>query len=421
MTGSPPESKILSTEVGITNMQRRDFMRGALAGFAFLALPKRVFAGPQDHQAFLSTLGKDSRMIVHNGTVGVMEAPLELLRTHRVTPANLLFVRNNQLLAGALSLDPSDLAGWKLELGGSIGGTRIVDGGDIRRMPASEVEMVLQCSGTGRSYFAAITRTRGTQWGRGGMGNVRWRGVRIRALLESLRLEVDDSARFVAAEGRDGPVSPEGADFEHSLPLRDVMDRGLLAFEMNGRPIPALHGGPLRLIVPGLYGTMQVKWLSRLRFEADESTNHHHKSRYRTFVDPITPGSSPAYSFENSRPTWGQKLKSIIWEPLEGQSLRAGNIKLAGVAWNDGFQAIESVEVSVDGGQTWRRARLDKPSSRFAWHQWSLEADLSRRNQEIWVRARDASNQTQPLSGTADWNPSGYGWNAVDRVGVTVT
>ena len=280
--------------------------------------------------------------------------------------------------------------------------------------------MVLQCSGTGRSYYATIAKTRGTQWTRGGMGNVRWRGVPVRTLLDSLQLAIEKPVRFVAAEGKDEPLSPDGADFEHSLPIEDFLGHALLAYELNGEPIPAVHGGPLRLVVPGFYGTMQIKWLTRLRFEQSESTNHHHKSRYRTFNDPIPPGTSPTSTFENTSPTWNQRLKSIVWEPMEGQDVRSGKTRLAGVAWNDGRQSIQAVEVSLDEGRTWQKSELQRPTSQFAWYHWNLHADISRQVQEVWVRARDTGNRTQPLDGSAHWNPSGYEWHAVDRIQINI-
>lgn len=404
-----------------SRLDRRSFLRNTVAGLPFLLASSNLILGrQQQHESFLSRLGKDSRMIVHNSRPGVLETPLQLLRTQRLTPKELLFVRNNQIFSGALSSESMDLRPWELELIGLIGGKRTVRGEDLLRLPSEEIEMVLQCSGTGRAYYSTIAKTRGTQWTRGGMGNVRWRGVPVRTLLDSLQLAIEKPVRFVAAEGKDEPLSPDGADFEHSLPIEDFLERALLAYELNGEPIPAIHGGPLRLVVPGFYGTMQIKWLTRLRFEQSESTNHHHRSRYRTFNDPITPGTSPTSTFENTSPTWNQRLKSIVWEPMEGQDVRSGKTRLAGVAWNDGRQSIQAVEVSLDEGRTWQKAELQKPESQFAWYHWNLYADISRQVHEVWVRARDTGNHTQPLDGSAHWNPSGYEWHAVDRVQINI-
>ena len=137
-------------------------------------------------------------------------------------------------------------------------------------------------------------------------------------------------------KGATHPDKPGEADFEHSLPLDDVLERSILALRLNGEPIPAVHGGPVRLITPGYYGTMNVKWLSRLRFEESESTNRHHQDRYRTPKRPIEPGSAFAYNLANSEANWQMRIKSVIFAPLDGEKLPAGKTLIKGVAFNDG-------------------------------------------------------------------------------------
>ncbi|MCP5111521.1 MAG: molybdopterin-dependent oxidoreductase, partial [bacterium] len=263
-------------------------------------------------------------------------------------------------------------------------------------------------------------KARGTQWQRGGMGNLRWKGVRLKRLLDSLEMVIDPGARFLTAEGRDSPTSPAGADFEQCVPLDDVLEAALLATQMNGEPIPAIHGGPVRLILPGYYGSMNVKWLSRLRFEAQASQNRHHTRRYRTFVERVEPGSAPAVTTEATVPTWRQKVKSVIWNPVEGARLAAGPVEVSGVAWNDGRTEIVAVEVSGDGGETWRRADFEAPSSPYGWHPWRHTLELPSGVAEIRVRAADAVGRGQPLDGSVHWNPSGYEWYGADGIRVTV-
>ena len=367
-------------------------------------------------EAFLSRLGKDERLIVHNTRTGVLETPMGLLRKNRITPKGLLFTRNNQVLPGSLTLRPHSSEGWTLELTGLIDRSRVVGFDDLFQHEPVEVEAVLQCSGNGRSFYAQSVKTRGTQWRRGGMGNVRWRGVRLNSVLESLGVKIDRAAKFLSAEGKDPPAKPEADDFEHSVPLSDALDRALLASHMNGEPIPSIHGGPLRLIIPGYYATMNIKWLSRLRFEAEESRNRHHARRYRTFIEPIEPGSVSSIDPATSTPTWHQRTKSIIWNPEDGQKLQAGQIEVSGVAWNDGRADIASVEVSLDQGKTWRAAGLQKPSSPYAWQHWKTEAELAGGSHQIWARAFDAMGRSQPLDGSIHWNPSGYEWYGVDKI-----
>lgn len=214
------------------------------------------------------------------------------------------------------------------------------------------------------------------------------------------------------------PAGPGTADFEHSIPLADALERSILALSMNGEPIPKVHGGPLRLITPGYYATMNIKWLNRLRFEDKESANHHHAQRYRTPLRPIPPGTKFTFTLANSEPNWNMRIKSVIFAPLDGEKLSAGRVDLRGVAWNDGGTRIEAVEVSTDRGNSWRRAKLERPESPFAWHQWSLSIDMPKGSQTILSRAVDALGRSQPLDGTIAWNPAGYAWNGVDSVTV---
>ena len=377
-------------------------------------------AGQDQGAAFLAKLGKDKRLIVHSSTPGVLETPVELLRENHLTPKELLFVRNNQELPSSLTLESYPADNWTLELTGLIDQPRTVKFEELSDLEQVEVESVLQCSGNGRSFYARSVKTRGTQWLHGGMGNLRWKGVLLKKLTEALSIKIDSKAKFLAAEGQDPPVSARAPDFEHSMPLNDALHKAVLATSMNGEPIPGLHGGPLRLVLPGYYGTMNIKWLSRLRFEGQESQNWHHIRRYRTFIKPVKPGSAQPITPEATRPTWHQKIKSIIWRPVEGEILKSGRVEVGGVAWNDGGIAIAAVEVSVDEGETWRSADLERPPSSYAWHHWRSSVRLSRGSQEIWVRAIDAMGHTQPAAGAVHWNPSGYEWYGVDKVKVTV-
>lgn len=365
--------------------------------------------------------GKDPRLVVYNAKVGEIETPLVLLRDHRLTPKELLFVRNNQVFPGSLTLKPGNLVDWKIELTGLVNKPQTIAASELERLEQVEQELVLQCSGNGRSRFARSVKADGVQWQNGAMGNVRFGGVRLRTVLEAVGIHIAPEAKFVAAEGRDAPDKPDAADFEHSLPLADVLDRALLALRLNGEPLPLAHGGPVRLVMPGYYATMNVKWLGRLRFEATETTNHHHVGRYRTPRKPISPGSKFTSTIENSEPNWDMRIKSVVFAPLDGQKLPAGPTEIRGVAWNDGLAKLDAVEVSTDDGKTWQRTQLAASSSPFAWQHWKLTVPLSRGQQTIQCRAVDALGRTQPRDGSSYWNPAGYAWNGVDSVRVDVS
>lgn len=402
---------------------RREFLQHASAVVASAAISSRLTRA-QEKEALPTAdqfiRGKDKRLIVHNAKVGEIETPLALLRDSDITPKELLFVRNNQVLPGTLTTDPAEIGDWQLDLAGLIDKPRKVAATEVARLPQEEVELVLQCSGNGRANFAKSVKADGVQWQHGAMGNVKFKGVRLRMLLDHLGIKPAAEAKFIAAEGNDTPAKSGDADFEHSIPLADALDRSLLALSMNGEPLPKVHGGPLRLVTPGYYATMNVKWLSRLRFEAGESKNHHHVGRYRTPLWTIEPGSKFTTTLDNSEPNWNMRIKSVIFGPLDGERLAPGMIEVRGVAWNDGTAKIDAVEISTSGGNMWRRAEFKRPKSPYAWHPWSIMLDLSR-GTTIQCRAIDALGRTQPPDGSIAWNPAGYAWNGVDLVTVMVT
>jgi len=363
--------------------------------------------------------GKDRRLVVHTSQIPVFETPSELLH-EQVTPLEVLFVRNNQPLENAATLKPFPLKGWKISLTGLVDAPRSLDAEMLGRMEQVEHEMVLQCCGNGRSLFAGSVKAKGTQWTRGGMGNVRVSGVPLSAVLDKLGVRVSPRARFLTAEGKDAPL-PGKDDFEHSLPLDDALEHSLLALQMNGRPIPAVHGGPVRLMTPGFYGTVHIKWVSQLRFEDGETDNYNQIPRYRVPRKPIRPGTRIKYTFENSNACWRMKVKCVVLSPQPGTTLSADKQHVVrGVAFNDGSTRIDSVQWSTDRGQTWQRARLEVPRSSYAWYRWTAAVRLPAGRHEFWARAVDALGRSQPLDGSIHWNPSGYEWNGVEKIAVTV-
>ncbi len=416
------------SDIFSSRMERRDVLR--LAGLSAIVsaagLPKFVStAYAQEKKAASAVIaGKSDAMIVHNDRAGVLETPLELLREHQITPPEILYVRNNQIKEPeGRSLDPVPLEGWTIELMGAVAFPRVIDASMLAGLPQLEVTMALQCSGNGRSFYARTVQTRGTQWGHGGVGNVTFAGPKLTDVLAAFDppLNPRTDVRFVTAEGADGP--PEGGsrpDFEHSLPIADVMDRAILATHMNGGPLPGAHGGPVRLVVPGYYGTMNVKWLSRLRFEVAESNNVNQIPRYRIPNDPIEPGTPIEYTHDNSTPNWRQKIKSVIFTPLNEEGLSSGAVEVTGVAWSGTPGGVSSVEISTDEGATWRRADLDAPHGEFGWHYFSLQVELGAGQHRIWSRAIDPVGAAQPMDGSIRWNPSGYEWHGADYVDVTV-
>ena len=363
--------------------------------------------------------GIDRRMEVMSAAPLVLLTPVGLLAENRITDKSVLFVRNIQDLPEAMTMEPLPLEGWEIELTGLIIPYRVlIRGEDLLEMEQVEYEMILQCSGNGRNQYPGI---RGTPWNQGGVGNVRFSGVPLKAILAKHNVMVDPQVRYVTAEGHDLPVGLEKPDYEKSIRVADVMERGILALKLNGEPLPGIHGGPVRLVTPGLYGNMNVKWLRQVRFETAESTNFYHATEYRVPYALIKPGEKFKFTMENSRPTWDIRLMSYILDPAPGAKLKAGPVTVSGVAYNDGKGPVEMVMVSFDRGKSWQLAEFEKPDSPYAWYQWKTETTLTSGTYEIWSRATDALGRSQPLDGTIFWNPNGYEWTGVFKNEVTVT
>jgi len=364
--------------------------------------------------------GKDARLIVHVPAPPEIETPLALLRESRITPVSLLFVRTNQPMEGAGTIEPMAAKDWKIEIAGLRTGPAQIAAADLAALPQIEVELVLQCSGNGRAMFSQAAPAKGAQWQAGAMGNVRFAGVLLSKVFEHWKIQPGDQARFLTAEGRDAPAKREDPDFEHSIPLADALDRTFLALRLNGEPIPAVHGGPVRLITPGYYATMNVKWLSRLRLEAGETKNYHQVGRYRTPKEQLKPGAPFTSTLENSDANWRMRVKSVIFSPLDGDKVPAGKVTVSGVAYNDGSAAIESVLVSRAPDGPWFAAKLETSTSPYAWQHWTAELELPRGEQQIFARATDAQGRSQPMTPAVDWNPAGYACHGAHSIRVNV-
>ena len=344
------------------------------------------------------------------------ETPLELLRTSHITDKKLLYVRNNVDLA-SMTLHPVPTEGWRVEIGGLLEHPLTLEASGLLERSHIDVEMVLQCSGNSRAKFAQAAPALGAQWGHGALANVVFSGVPLREILEPCGIQTE--AVYLSARGR-GTLEEGAQPFERSVPLEEVWDSALLATKLNGEPLPGAHGGPVRLVLPGFYGVNNVKWLTHLSLEDSPSANLHQSERYRMPLAPIRPGAPFEPTPENSRPSWRQNLKSLLWSPLPHERVTAGKVTLSGPAWTDGQRKVSAVEVSLDRGASWREAALEPPASPYSWSLWTLTLELPEGEVEVWVKATDEAGNTQPLDGRTAWNPDGYEWNAVDKVRLNV-
>jgi len=411
-------------------IDRRTFMKLAgLAGAAGLvrwpgAVSRAYAADAADAAQIIA--GKSPKMIVHNAKLGVMETPLELLREHRLTPGDLLYNRTHFPVDGAgrwvatmAPADPQVMQEWTILVSGQVQRPKTLRVADLERMERVKRTAVMQCAGNGRSYYWAKAKTPGSGWKHGGMGNLAWEGVPVLPLLQSLDLSPDASVRFLTANGKDVPPVPGGADMIKSYPLTaPQLKDAILALRLNGQPIPTIHGGPVRLVIPGYYGNMSVKWLTDLMLTPEETPSALMQKTYRMPIMPVEPGKFTTQDLtqQNSDPTYGFRIMSVVFAPLAGQTVRSGGVELKGVAWNDGLVPLAEVRVSLDRGQSWLLTELDAADGPYAWHHWRMRAELPPGQREVWVRAADAWGRSQPLDGLSTWNPGGWSWHGIDRV-----
>ncbi len=372
--------------------------------------------------------GVNPNMIIHNAKLGVMETPLSLLREHDITPKELMFIRNHFPPAGKqawmATTEAPEIEDWDIRIGGLVVRPRTITLKDLKSMKQVKRVSVMQCAGNGRSYYAAKAKAPGGQWKHGGLANVEWEGVPLKDVLAKADVGPSNEARWLTANGADESPARKGADMIKSYHIEDAaLDNAILALKLNGEPIPAVHGGPVRLIIPGYYGNMNVKFLNELSFETMESPTPFQSKAYRYPNMPVEPGkfTTKDYTPGNSKPTYGFRIMSVIFAPLAEDTVKAGDVEIRGVAWNDGTAPITSVKVSKDGGKTWHDADLKLSDSPWAWHHWSLKTRLDKGQHVLRVIATDSVGRTQPLDGTARWNPKGYEWNGADLVKVTVT
>lgn len=330
--------------------------------------------------------------------------------TSFLTPNHRFFVRSH---FGPPEPELIAEANWKLRVGGLIEHPSEFTFKDLKQFEQVTITAVVQCSGNGRAFHRP--KAPGVQWERGAVGNAQWTGVRLRDVLA--KAGVRPAAKHVQLQGADRPVVSSVPLFTRSIPLEKALHPDtLLAYEMNGRPLPLLHGAPLRVIVPGWMADSCTKWLTEVTIRADEANGYYMQTAYRVPVTAIQPNSGlPGTSMV---PVESMVVKSLIASPAEGAQVGQVPVTVQGVAWS-GEAPVTKVELSFDEGRTWEQARLVGEDEPYAWRQWQfLWRPKAPGAVTILCRATDASGQVQPQ--TSPSNPGGFLWNGWDRVTVTV-
>jgi DMSO/TMAO reductase YedYZ molybdopterin-dependent catalytic subunit len=330
--------------------------------------------------------------------------PLEALR-HDITPLGLHYLLIH------FDIPYVEEASWRLELGGAVERPLSMTLDELKERPAQTHAVTLECAGNGRALYSP--RAPSQPWIQEAVGTAEWTGTPLGLLLEDARPR--DDALEVVFTGLDRGVQGEVEHlYERSLPLGEAQrDEVLLAYAVNGQPLPAQHGFPLRMIVPGWYGMTHVKWLQSITLVTEPFTgwqqgvSYHLRESEQEQGEPVTRILPRALMIPPGFPDFLSRTRFV----------EAGPVVIEGRAWS-GWAPVERVEVSTDGGNTWADADLRGSVGEFAWSGWRFGWEAEAGEHELSCRASDGAGNVQPLD--ADWNYDGFCNNGVQRVGVVV-
>lgn len=356
----------------------------------------------------MGRFGKRDDLVVHTEEPFNAETGLASL-TDPVTDTDAFYVR------GHGPVPEIDARAWHLRVQGLVQRELSLSLETLREaFRERSVTATLQCAGNRRAGLVAIRDIPGeAPWGPGATGTATWTGVALADVLALAgpMLEASD----VGFEGADVSSEVEPAQrFGGSIPLdKAARSEVLLAWAMNGAPLRAVHGAPLRVVVPGYIGARSVKWLERIELRSEPWRGYFQHVVYRLLPADGTPGPGAGM------PLGLVALNSDVLSPRDGQTVAAGPVEVRGYAFAGGDRYVGRVDVSTDDGATWTQASLLEDLGRWAWRQWRITLDLPAGEHELLVRAWDSSAATQPEDEAALWNPKGYVNNACPRIRVT--
>jgi DMSO/TMAO reductase YedYZ molybdopterin-dependent catalytic subunit len=334
--------------------------------------------------------------------------PLEALR-RAITPIGMHYVLIH------FDVPDVDPATFELAVDGRVRTPTALTLEDLKARSAVTMPVMMECAGSGRARLAP--RPVSAPWHDEAIGCAEWTGTPLRGILEDAGL-LDDAVEVVFTAYDRGVDQGVEQDYQRSLSIDDALHEDvLLAYAMNGQPLPASHGFPLRLIVPDWYGMASVKWLRSITAVAQpfEGVQQTLLYRYRDSED------DPGTPVTRKRPRALMAPPGIPDFLTRARHVRAGSTLIEGRAWS-GADPVRRVEFSADSGRSWQDAHLEAPNGRHAWSRWSCEWQATEPGDyELCVRATDAAGDVQPLDSAETWNQGGYGVNAVQRVAVGVT
>ena len=396
-------------------MNRRQSLKSVLAaGIGAVGLSKMSLAAKAGDMISLPIGNGDRPLVAYPGKRPLirlttrppqLETPFSVFDEGIITPNDAFFVRYH-LADIPLTMDPD---AFRLTIQGKVDRPLSLSLAELKTgFDPVELVAVNQCAGSGRGFFEP--RVAGGQVANGLMGNARWKGAPLKAVLT--RAGVQAGAAQVSIQGLDRPVIPETPAFIKALDLDHALDgEVMIAYAMNGEDLPWLNGFPLRLVVPGYYGTYWIKQLSKITVLDAPLDNFWMKSTYRIPNNACActePGKAPASTLPLSR----FNVRSFLTNIVEGATVAANkDLGLRGIAFDGGY-GISDVEVSADGGRSWVEAALGEDLGKYSFREWRSSVALPAGKHRLMVRATNRIGQSQPLEPL--WNPSGYMRNVVE-------
>jgi len=367
----------------------------------------------QDSDPF-KLFNKNKELIVLNNKPWNLETPPHLL-DDKITPADKMFVRNNGLIP-----ENVDVNTWTLTVDGeSVSQAKTYSLADLKsKFKNYTYQLTLECGGNGRSEF--FPPASGNQWKVGAVSCANWTGIRLKDLLKDVGIKPD--AVYIGYHSADSHLSndPNKEPISRGVPIaKALQDETLIAFEMNGSPIPIAHGFPLRLVAGGFPASASGKWLNRIsvRNIIHDGAKMEAPS-YRVPCNPVAPGTE--VSNQDMCIIESMPVKSLITYPKSGAMIPMNKkLEIRGHAWA-GELEVKKVQVSIDFGATWQDCLLDPPVNRLAWQHFKTILNFPKEGYyEVWAKATDANGTSQPML-VPGWNPKGYLNNACHRIAVKV-
>ncbi|MBT8263402.1 MAG: sulfite oxidase [Bacteroidia bacterium] len=405
-------------------MKRREFVKKAtLSSFTALIGAELVFGSKmlegykplalQDPDPF-KMFNKNPEMVVLNDKPWNIEAQAHLL-DDKITPNSCMFIRNNGFVPEGI--DPNS---WTLTIDGeSVVREKTYTLAELKsKFQHHTYQLTLECGGNGRSEFDPPAK--GNQWTVGAVHCASWTGVRLKDVLEDAGIK--SSAVYIGYHAVDKHLSgdPKKEPISRGCPMsKALQDETLLAFQMNGKDIPLVHGHPLRLVAGGWPASVSGKWVDRIsiRNKVHDGTKMT-GTAYRVPCEPVAPGEK--VKDEDMCIIESMPVKSLITYPKTGAMINKGKaLKIRGHAWA-GELEVAKMEYSIDFGSTWTECSVEKPANRLAWQHFSANVEFPKSGYyEVWARATDSNGISQPML-LPGWNPKGYLNNACHRIAVKV-